>query len=380
MKIVLHEIKKVFRLKMIIIVMFMSLILYFLHTSYYIDHFPNGRPALDSYNISLEMLENYGESIDEEEFIHFKKVYEKEIERANQYLQDNKLARETGISTYEEFRSMDLAVESFREFSSYIMFEENVDSFWELQAREDLIRDYEEKEIFIEGISKVSNKQQRQRIDEVVNEGIINSIFPGLILDNYRSYIRQVSLIILLSVIFMLSPIYLRDKTNNINYIQYTSKIGRRLFKKKAVAAIIASFIIITLQLIVFFLLYATNHTGMFLNSNIISIFSKTIFWYNLTFTQYIILTVMGIYALGFIIALTVSFISSLAPNYITMIAIQIPLVFFTSKVLIIHLIHSLADISLPKYSRGIAYLGLIMLSLILNIIRWKREKVVDIA
>ncbi|NNA37718.1 hypothetical protein HBO97_24775, partial [Pseudomonas lundensis] len=92
MKLVLHEIKKVFRLKMIIIVMFMSLILYFLHTSYYIDNFPNGRPALDSYNISLEMLENYGESIDEEEFIHLIRDYEEKIERANQYLQDNKLA------------------------------------------------------------------------------------------------------------------------------------------------------------------------------------------------------------------------------------------------------------------------------------------------
>lgn len=384
MKIILYEIKKIFEFKMIAIMMFMSFILYFLFASYNIEHFPNGRPALDYYNISLQMIEDYEKFMDEEEFAQFKDVYEKEVARANQYLQTNELAKKAGISTYEEFRSMDIDIESYNKLHYYVMFDERVDFvdlFWELGVREDIISSYEQKEVLMgRGRYGTGNEQQRTRIDEVIREGTITSIFPGLVFDNYRSYIRHVSMIILLSVIFMLSPTYLKDKKNNIIYLQNTSKTGRNIFKKKALAALIASFVIITLQLVVFFLLYATNNTGMFLNSNIISIFNGAIFWYNLTFIQYIILTVLGIYALGFIIALIVSFISSLASNYITMIAVQIPLVFFVFRILIKHLIYSLADISLPQYFGGVSYLTLGILALILITIRWKREKVADIA
>ncbi|AKL96586.1 ABC-2 family transporter protein [Clostridium aceticum] len=375
MRILFNEIKKIFELKMIVIMMLMSFILYFLFAGFYIDHFPNGRPALDHYNVSLQMLEDYGRFMDEEEFLHFKDVYEKEIERADQYLETNELAIEAGISSYEEFLAMDMG----SRLNSYVMFEEGLDVFWELQARANLIDFYEEKELFMGSIYGATNEQQRQRIDEVVDEGMITSIFPRLVFENYRDYMRYVSIIILLSVMFMLSPIYLRDKKNYMNHLQYTTKIGRDIFKKKVLAALIASFTIITLQLVVFFLLYATNNTGMFLNANIISIFNGYVFWYNFTFIQYIILTVLGIYALGFVIALMVSFVSSLAPNYITMIATQVPLVFFTFSVLIRHLIQGLGEISLPQYFGGMSYAGLISLALTLIIIRWKRVKIADI-
>lgn len=376
MKIVLNEIKKIFELKMIMIMILINFILYFLFTSFHINHFPNGRPELDHYNIHLEMLEDYGRSMEDEEFTHFKEVYENEVERANQYLQENELAKEADISTYEEFRT----TEGADKLGNYIMFEERVDLFWELQARENLINNYEGKDRFIERLYEKSNEQQKQRVDEIIHEDMLGSIFPSLIFDNYKSYIRQVSLIVFLSIIFILSPIYLGDRKNNIDYLQYTSKTGRHLFKKKALGAIIAAFIIITLELAVYFLLYTKNNIGMFLNSNILSIFNGSVFWYNFTFIQYIILTIVGIYVMGFSIALIVSFISSLAPNYIAMIAIQIPLLFFILRVLIRYLIHSLADISLPKYSWGVSYLGLVILSLALMAIRWKKEKFMDIA
>ncbi|NLY45067.1 MAG: hypothetical protein GX053_03635 [Tissierella sp.] len=375
MKIVLNEIKKIFELKMIAIMLLINFILYFLFTSFHINHFPNGRPELDHYNIHLEMLENYGRDMDEEEFAHFKEVYENEVERANQYLQEDELAREEGISTYEAFRSI-----GSDRLGSYIMFEERVDLFWELQARESLIDDYETTDLFIERLYEKSNEQQRQRIDEVVHEDRLSSIFPNLVFNNYTDYIGEVCLAIFLSIMFMLSPIYLRDGKNNMNDLQYTSKIGRNLFKKKALGAIIATFIIITLELGVYFLIYTKNNTGMFLNSKIISIFHKRIFWYNLTFIQYIVLTLVGIYVMGFVIALMVSLISSLAPNYIATIAIQIPLVFFTLVVFIPYLIKYIALVNLPKYSRGISYLGLVIVSLILMGIRWRREKLMDIA
>ena len=123
----------------------------------------------------------------------------------------------------------------------------------------------------------------------------------------------------------MITPIYLRDNKDRINYLQYTSRIGRNIFKKKIAAGILASFIMVTLQLICFFSLYSTNNTSMFFNSNINSIYNSIISWYDLTFIQYISLTVMGIYILALVFTLVSMLVSSIGQNYITVIGIQLP-------------------------------------------------------
>lgn len=379
MRIIMNEIKKLFEFKMIIVLLFISFILYFLFASFYIEYFPNGRPALDDYNIHLQMLEDYGQSMDEEEFAHFEEVYESEVARADHYLQTNELAIDENVSTYTQFRHTDQNTNGLSNLNNHLMFEEEVDLFWELQAREGLIENYEGREDIIRNSDLTFDQRQRQRIDDIIDEGSLNSIFPGMVLENYRDYIRYVAFIVLLSVMIMLSPLYLRDKKNNMTHLQYTTKIGKSLFLKKVVAALIASFSLITLQLAVFFLFYATNKTGMFLSSNIISAFSWSTLWYDFTFMQYILLTVLGTYILGFVIALFVSFLSSISSNYLTVIAIQIPILYFIVNVLIRNLIYFLGYIYLPQYSGLLSYAGLIILSLTLITVRWRTVKNADI-
>lgn len=387
MKIIFNEIKKVFQLKMIILLAIISLIFYCLFISFYIDYFPNGRPALDTYNIFVEMIGEYGESMDEDEFLDFKTVYKKEVEKADQYLKSNDKSIKAGITTYDEFiDSYDEFIDSnpdsrgkeLEDLHRYIMFKEKVDLFWELGTREYIIDQYEKKQHLGKKLG-IINEKQEIRLQEIIDSGNINSIFPFLVFENYMDLIRRVLALILVSIIFMISPIYIRDRINKINYLQNTSKVGRKLFKKKIVAGLISSFIIISLYLVFMFSIYSFNNIEMFFNVNINSVFNGFIFWYDFTFIQYIALTVIAVYILGFIMTLMVAFVSSIAPNYITVIGVQVPIAFIFLSIVSEYLIDRLTMIHLPKQFLPIAYFILTAIGIVLIVLEWKREKILDI-
>ncbi|WP_291583629.1 hypothetical protein [Clostridium sp. UBA6640] len=378
MKVVLNEIKKIFSLKMVFVLIVISIIMYFLFISFYIEHFPNGRSELDYYNVSVEMINNYGEKMDEKEFIHFKDTYSKQVEEADRYLQSKKEFVDEGITTYESFQNMDSGIEKLYNLRSYVFHEDNVDIFWQLQTRGHMIEIYENKEEWIRGGYEKINEKQEKRIKEIVDSGSYQSIFPYLILYNYNALIKYVAMLVIISIIFMISPIFLKDKLNKVNLIQYTSKTGRGLFKKKIVSGLIASFIITTIQLLCFFIIYSFNNTKMFFNYDINSIFASYLSWYDLTFIQYIVITVIAVYILSFVIGLIVMFISSMVNNYITLIGVQVPIIFIISEFLP-RIIGRITDIYLPKYFIPIIYFSLIIIGIILITIRWKKEKKLDI-
>src|SRR5690606_19581789 len=274
MRIIIHEMKKIFHLNGALLVLVLSFVCYVLFIRFYIENFPNGRPALDHYRIGVEMVKSYGSRMDEEEFSHFKEVYHQRVEEANRFLQSRPEFAAAGITTYEAFRNMDMSNDTLAQLHSKIMFEESVDLFWELEAREYLIERYENKEAWIRGRYEHINDQQEQRIQEMIDRGKINAILPYLVLHNYNELIRHVSILTLLSIIFMVSPLYLRDRTNQVMYLQYSSKTGRKIFGKKLVAGLLSAFLIITLQIAVFFAVYSLNQVGPFLSSEINSFFN----------------------------------------------------------------------------------------------------------
>lgn len=224
------------------------------------------------------------------------------------------------------------------------------------------------------------NEKQEARIQNILEKGLETAVFNDVIFSNYDNYlIEPLAMTILLSLMFIITPIYIRDNRQKVNYLQYTSKLGRRIFTKKILSGLIATFIIVTLQLISFFALYSTNNTLMFLNSNINSVYNSLISWYDLTFIQYIGLTVAGIYALAFIFTLISMLVSSISQNYITVIGIQLPIALFAFIILLKHLLVRMTNIQQPKYFLGISYAILLLGSGIAITLKWKKESKGDI-
>ncbi|MDZ5471427.1 hypothetical protein SM124_06665 [Bacillus sp. 31A1R] len=380
MNVLLHELRKIFNWKIVLIIATLSFIMYQLFLSFHITHFPNGRPDLDIYRVTTKMIEDYGHTLEDEEYLDFKGIYNERVKEADQLLQGREDFKNTGIKTYEEFSSIDIETnENIKKLSDKIMFEEKVDLFWELQAREYLIENIDfsmESETL--GINPI-NQAQLEQIKELKESGTMKSIFPTNIFDNYNQLIVNETTLILLSIMVMTTPIFLRDKRKKLEYLQYTSKIGRSLFNKKLVASLLASFIIISVQLIIFFTIYSQNNTNMFFSSKINSNMNFYEYWMNITFGQYIILTVLAIYVLGLMTTLIVAYLSRVTPNYITVIGAQVPLAFLIVGVLYKYMIDLMGHMHIPKFVTPTSYIALVSLTMVVIFLRMRKEKRVDI-
>ncbi|RZI51249.1 hypothetical protein EW027_10880, partial [Aeribacillus pallidus] len=136
MRVFLYELRKLFNWKVLLLILFISFLFYKLFLSFYFENFPNGRPAKDEFMITKEMINKYGHEMDEKEFQHFKNWYKQKKDEANAYLKSQQDAEKLGITTYEQFRQLDLTNKQYADFHEKVVFVDQADVFWELQAFE----------------------------------------------------------------------------------------------------------------------------------------------------------------------------------------------------------------------------------------------------
>lgn len=377
MRLLIHEIRKILTWKMMLLLILVNGILYFLMIEFHIANFPNGRPALDSYRIGIEMVEKYGTKMTEEDYIDFKKSYDAQIQEANQYLQAHKEFVDLGITTYEDFLNMNLENEKESSLHYKIMFEESVNIFWELQERSRLIGFHDVKEKRLEDYKALATSEQKARIDELIDKGHYQ-VYPEVVIMNFNEFILSVTIAIIVSVILVTSPVMIKDRLQQMVDLQYSTKKGRDLYKSKLFAGLISSFLVISALLLTYFRLYSLNDTEMYFEVPI-HMFIGPFYWYDLTFFQYILLCVIAIYLLGLAFTLLALSFSSIMPNYVTLIGIQVPIFVAMIAYGLHYFIRQIVHLDVPQWAIPTCYLILIAISALFIIRMWKKEKNRDI-
>lgn len=374
MRVLWNELKKILTWKMLVLLVLLNSVLYFLLIEFDIEYFPNGSDIY-SYNIGIEMIEKYGTTMDEDEFIDFKKTYDDEVKMADDYLQSREEYVDVGLETYEKFREYDWVNRSSKanELRDDLFFNQSTDLFWKLQAREELLSFYEYKET----ITEEFNNRQKKRFEELVTQEKFG-VYPSSAIDNFQRFIANVGIAILFSVVLVISPTILKDRSRQLVPIQYTTKKGRDLFRTKIYAGVIATFVVITVLLTVYFSLYSLNNTSMFFDVRV-NTFIGNVSWFDPTFFQFILLCIAGIYIIGLVFGLLSMAFSSLVPNMVSLIGIQIPFVVGFLIIGLYPLLPDMITIWNPKWLSLISYCAMIIIVIIFTAILWKREKKLDI-
>lgn len=379
MRIIINEIKKLFNLKILLILGLIVFIIWKIFVSYWVEDFPNGSET-PTFNLSVEMLKDYGTTMDEKEFEDFKEKSALREKEADEYLKQDKDAQELGIKSYREFRERlgsEKYDEKVEELHSKIYFKDKVDLFWEMRDRESIILSYENplnrKDLYY------SETNRYKRLEELEKGEQPKSILSYVTFSNYNSLITNFSILVVVTLAFIISPIFLRDEKNKVNFLQYSSKTGRKIGSKKVISAMITAFGISTLELIGLFLMYIPNDTLQFWNCSINSRFNYMVSWFDLTFGQYIMLTILVIYIITFVVTSVSLFVSSKVKNYVALIGIQVPilgaLIMFLDNIGLNHM----TTINSPKYIPIIAYVVFIIISILLIINLLKNEKNRDV-
>ncbi|WP_349409871.1 hypothetical protein [Pseudalkalibacillus sp. SCS-8] len=376
MRIILYELRKLLNWKLIGFLVLLSFLFYHMFLSTGFEYFPNGRPSGDHFKVSKQMIAEYGPEMDKKEFEDFKVTYQEEVEKAGEYLKSHEGFSEAGIATYEEFRSFDRSSNpEVNELLGKVMFEEGVDIFWELQAREGIIDFYahNDERIFIS-----DNIQDEEWKKEYVKNPSRHAILPNFVVENFSNLITMVAILIVLSVMIIVGRVHIIDRKNNAITLQYTTKEGRNLFKKKMAASMVMATIITTVYLFVFFLMYAQNETSEFFASSLYA-FETNYFWIDMTFLQYIIISVIGVYLLSLVAAAIATLISRIAVNYISLIGAHIPIAVLLILLMTQYLITRIFSHQYPVLLTISTYVALLVLAGSILFFRWKKEQKVDI-
>jgi hypothetical protein len=323
------------------------------------------------------MIEKYGAKMDETEIADFKKTYEQQVEEADHILQSREDFKKADITTYEQFKQMDFEDQVYSDLHGKLFFEESIDLFWELQERESLKDFHNLQQLIINNTISAATSEQKKRLEEIKASGS-HHVYPEVAFTNFKDFIMNVTIVIVISVAVMVSPLMIRDRILRVRDLQYTAKEGRKVYLKKVLAGIFSTVMVVTVLLGVYFSLYSMNHTATFFPVPIQSFIGPN-FWYDLTFFQYIILTVFAIYVLGIVIAMLAMSVSTVVPNYIALIGVQVPFLYAMTSIAVSYLINQIINLGIPKWVVPVSYMGLAVLTGLLIALSVKREGVKDI-
>lgn len=107
------EIKKCFTWPIVGLLLVMNVLLYSLLAEFYFENFPNGRPSSERFEIELDMVERYGEVIDDGEIAEVRREYEQTVEKFEAILRVHPLSQAAGVETVEQYRDGERDDETF---------------------------------------------------------------------------------------------------------------------------------------------------------------------------------------------------------------------------------------------------------------------------
>lgn len=381
MRIIFNEVKKILNVKSIFVLCMISFVMYYMFISSEINLFPSrGDEAI--YTIAKEVIKQKGNHLEDEDLGYLKNLELNFKKEADNYLKENEYAKDLGVDSYDKFQEFNSnlkgEVKKLDELSNNISFKEIEESLSKIRSMGYFIDNFENKY----NNSYIESGAQKDRLTEINKTKVNNDILPWFIFDNYNSFIINTTLLVLVSIIFILGPIFTKDEVVNMEVLQYTTRRGRRLYKDKIAAALISAFIMVTLELSILFTLFLTrqNTVELFYNSNINSCFKYGANWFDLTLIQYIILSIIIVYTLAFALALIISYVSRKSHRYITFTGISLLIVISLSKIITSNTIMlGIGSIETPQFLVFGFISAMVLIGVVSLEVRYKKEKLLDI-
>lgn len=391
MNLIMKEFKKLFNLKSIAMICIGFMIIYSLFISFTIEYFINGPIEAIEYQIAGEMLDAYGISIDENEINDFKAKSEESRKEVDNLIKNNQVLKSYEVSNYDEFKKFEEEnfdkeslenglSDELEDVKSNIYEIHSNEVYIEYEQREDIIKNYDEiqKDESIRFYGENLSQEKVSRIKEVKTDDSTKAPLPYGLMRNYEGMVIGFLGIVTLSIFFLMAGIFIDDKNRRVDYIQHSSKIGRKILKSKMIAGFLAAFIVTTVELIIMGVLYSTTGALKFWNCSINSeVFGGYIRWVDLSVGQFIILTIILTYVLASTVAAITMYISKKSNTYITVLGAGV-----ISMAIVIFMefmgIDFFATLGAFKYLHLIIWLSFALTTIIFIILLFKEMRALE--
>lgn len=377
MKLFFYELRKIFPWKLLVLILLVNVFLFKLLIEFDLDYFPNGRPAGDHFDIEQQIIPMFGAEWDDEELSEFQGMYEAEVAAADTYLANDPQAIAAGLNSYEKFNNFNDENEEQYAYHSKITFESDLDFPWRLQAYEWYLTENQYREESMIAYMNRASEGQKKRLQQLLDEKRF-AVYTDVVTSNFKAYKTSIAIAIFVSIAILISPIFIRDKIANVVPLQYASAKGRQLYRTKWLAGLFSGTLLTTALLAFYMWLYQSNDTQSHFDLPLTA-FGWSYHWYDMTFWQYILLSVGVIFILSVVLTMFTMVISTVVPNRIALIGVQIVVLFLMIAVGATYAVHRVIDLYLSQlFVPGIVG-GFTLVTVVAMLVVWKRELERDI-
>lgn len=324
MKIVLYEMKKIWNIKLLSMITILCALFFFMFMSFYIKYFPNGHPATEEIDYSIQMTRQYGRTLEPEEYEEFIVKNKEEVSaQIETYIKNNDIFSAAGIysfADYEKVYEKDNPTQLEMNALNGLSGKESGFLLYKIQTLDSI------EERYLARLDDNLNEKEQMRLTEIQYAEKYNNIMSEQLFDNTVMYSIYFAILAVLSVLLFLAPLITTDRSRNLHLLQYTSKNGRKTFNYQFAAVILSAFLLTTALLFIFGLIYSTNGTMLFMDNGLISFLNSfLIFWLDITYRQYITLYIIFLYILCLGTAGIAFILSRYSQNLIALILKLIP-------------------------------------------------------
>lgn len=328
MRIVLEELRKIFRPIMILLTLisfviscllpFQSNISGFLDDSYKFNY---------DYTYSMELINRYGKTLEPDEFNGILSDYSDLIEQADEYISSKHPETLTDWEFARKYYNVDyvLRLNPDKDFSSD--YEASAEEYDNYTAAQNIVYelfdkaecDYLSKKILtIYDIIICYNENYSSEMSNIVPIRVINTL----------NLFEWVIVFMIISVALVVSPMLATDNLGKLSSLQYHTYTGRNILIYQFVATIITAFITCIAFMTILVLLYISTGISTFWNSPVKSFMTLPDWQYyafDFTFGQAVLLMtgLCTAFCIGF--SMIIFFLSKISSNYISLIIKVVP-------------------------------------------------------
>lgn len=160
-----------------------------------------------------------------------------------------------------------------------------------------------------------------------ISGGARNSILPYEVLAYAGSYLVNLMILCLLCVFFVASPVMVDDRESNVADAQYSSKVGKKIYRVQYICMMVSSFLVVSAAAVAGMLAWSTTGTDVFAESDVSSFLNTEHFVVSITFKEYIVFFIIMTYLLAMGTGSILFFLSAHSPNMTAMLLKSIPAV-----------------------------------------------------
>lgn len=362
MRIIVNELKKMWKVKILVIIIALCAAYFAASLHGWIRVYPRGT-WFSFVDIAHHLTEHYGSTLEQEEFESFIAHRETILDELDVFIQANALFSAMEIFSFNDLQdarqrlglrydtlsdeersqfhgiSLELGyIVRTERYGDLVSENETPEAYLRLRRLDDAVHRYRTNILGDDGTwewgSSIDsfmqrnplNEQEYQRLTEIRDSGELLNIVARDTVWNTWQYTRSLAVLVILITLILVSPLVTTDRANRVNWLQYSSKQGRNILKKQYIAVLLSAVGMTTILVTVFIGVFMlTTEVYAFWNNGINSFLTDTFHWLSVTFGQYMLLMVGVMYVLSIGSATFAFVLSRFSPNMIRLMFKVIP-------------------------------------------------------